>query len=57
MWWTLIRDIVALFIFVFVLASGALICAELVAAQKFVWVPLAVALTAVLCKLAIEVRA
>jgi len=57
MWWTLFRDTLSLFIFVFVLAFGVLVCVALVNTQQFLWVPLAVATTAVLCKLALEIMA
>jgi len=57
MWWTLFRDTISMFIFVFVLAAGALVCVALVNTQQFLWVPLAAATTAVLCKLALETMA
>jgi len=56
MWMTLFRECLALFIVTFVAAVGVLVCLALIASPYVLWMPLAAAITVVLCKLALEIE-
>lgn len=56
-WRVLFLECIALFLLVFVVISGGLVCLALVWADQLIWLPLVAAITAVLCKLVLEIRA